>query len=426
MSTIFAVSSGAPPAAIAVLRLSGPAAMRAAALLAGSLPAPRRAAVRRLRDPRSGVPLDDALLLVFPGPASATGEDLVELHLHGGRAVVRAVSDALYAVEGVRPAEPGEFARRALENGRIDLTAAEGLSDLLSAETELQRRAALRSAEGGVRRHADEWTRHVLALAAQVEAVLDHDDEDDVAVDPGLVAAAAAALADEIEAAIARPPVERLLDGLRIVLAGPPNAGKSTLLNALAERDAAITSDIAGTTRDRLEVPVQRDGFAYIFIDTAGLTDTPGDRIEAIGVDRAQEALATADLILWLGDTPPVDPERSLWLYPQADVEGRGVAPLGRMALSARTGAGLDALWRAIGARAATLVPPRDEVAFNQRQRALFAEAARALRAATEESDWLLVAERFRAALRAFDRVTGRANVEAMLDTLFARFCIGK
>lgn len=423
MDTIFAVSSGAPPAAIAILRVSGRQAFEMVRKVAGTPPAPRRATLRSLRSP-DGELLDRALVLVFPGPDSATGEDLAELHLHGGRAVVRAVEGALESL-GLRRAEPGEFTRRALANGRIDLSEAEGLGDLLMAETEAQRRAAIRAAEGGVRREVEGWAARLLGIAAHAEALLDHSDEDDVAGERDALPALrrqAEALAAEIEAVAARPPVERLRDGLRVVLAGPPNAGKSTLLNAMAGRDAAIVSPLAGTTRDRIEAPVMRDGLAYVLTDTAGLSDAPGDAIEAIGVDRARAALAEADLILWLGDDSP--PAGAIHVHARADEPGRGAG--GDVAVSARTGAGMDALWALLAGRARALLPPADQLALNRRQRDLAAAAGQALRAAAGEHDLLLFAEHLRSARRAFDAITGRAGVEAMLDALFARFCIGK
>ncbi|RYD59727.1 MAG: tRNA uridine-5-carboxymethylaminomethyl(34) synthesis GTPase MnmE [Sphingomonadales bacterium] len=427
--TIFAVSSGAPPAAIAIMRLSGAGAFEAVRRLAGDVPTPRVAALRALRDPHDGELLDRALVLIFPGPGSATGEDLAELHLHGGRAVVRAVEAALGALPGLRPAEPGEFTRRALANGRIDLSEAEGLGDLLMAETEGQRRAAIRSAEGAVRREVEGWTTRALMLSAQVEALLDHGDEDDVASGPDPLPAirrVAAALSGEIGAVASRPPVERLRDGLRVVLAGPPNAGKSTLLNALAERDAAIVSPIAGTTRDRIEAPVVRGGVAYLLTDTAGITATPGDAIEAIGVTRAQDALAAADILLWLGDDPAPEHPAVLWLHARADDPERVGNPRADVAISAKTGSGVDALWNAMERVSRTLLPPPDLVALNARQRDLCLSAAQALASIAGEGDLLLIAEQLRSALRAFDAITGKAGVEAMLDSLFGRFCIGK
>jgi tRNA modification GTPase len=427
--TIFALSSGAPPAGIAVIRISGPDAFAAVTRLAGSLPQPRRASLRTLR--HQGEALDRALVLVFPGPATATGEDLAELHLHGGRAVVRAVEAALATMAGLRGAEPGEFTRRALEHGRIDLTEAEGLGDLLAAETEMQRRTALRSAEGGVRARIESWAARTLQLSALVEAMLDHGDEEDVAREGDVIASVqrdAASLAEEIAALVAQPPVERIRDGIRVVLAGSPNAGKSTLLNALVGREAAIVSPLAGTTRDRIEVPVMRGGIAYLLTDTAGLHAAPADMVEEIGIARAQDAIAAADIILWLDDAPLPDGFTTLphvLLHPRADAAGRGASDA-RLAVSAHTGQGLDQLWEQVAQLAATLLPPADTIALNARQRALAEQALSGLRNASEQMDLLLLAEDLRTALRAFHRVTGAADVEAMLDALFGRFCIGK
>lgn len=429
MDTIFAVSSGAPPAAIAVLRVSGMRAFDAVRALAGDLPAPRRAALRALRDPADGELLDRALVLLFPGPNSASGEDLAELHLHGGRATVRAVEAALGAMAGLRPAEPGEFTRRALRNGRLDLSEAEGLGDLLMAETEAQRRIAVRSAEGAVRRQVEDWSRRLLSLAAQVEAELDHSDEEDVAQGVESLAQlhlAASTLSNEIAEVTARPPVERLRDGLRVVLAGPPNAGKSSLLNAMIERDAAIVSPIAGTTRDRIEAPVVRGGVAWLLIDTAGLAGATADPIEAIGIDRARAALEEADIVLWLGDEAPPAHRALLWLHARADLPGRDAGSGKDLAVSASTGAGLDLLWTRLEVLAAELLPAQDTLALNRRQRDLAASAGHALAHAAAQQDLLLLAEELRTARRALDAITGKASVEAMLDALFARFCIGK
>ena len=428
--TIFALSSGPPPAGIAVIRISGPDAFAAVTALAGGVPTARRASLRALR--WHGEPLDRALVLTFPGPATATGEDLAELHLHGGRAVVRAVESALAAIPGLRGAEPGEFTRRALANGRIDLTEAEGLGDLLAAESEMQRRTALRAAEGNVRARIEEWASRTLRLSALVEAMLDHGDEDDVAGEGDVLATVqrdASALAAEIEAVAAQPPVERIRDGIRIVLAGQPNAGKSTLLNALAGREAAIVSPLAGTTRDRIEVPVMRDGIAYLLTDTAGLHAAPADIVEEIGIARARSAIESADLVLWLDDIAPpatVSGAPHLLIHPRADAVGREAGARDRLSVSAETGHGVEALWGAIAARATELLPPADSVALNLRQRELATRAADALRRAAAQNELLLAAEELRTALRAFHRVTGAADVEAMLDALFGRFCIGK
>ncbi|MGN6620145.1 MAG: tRNA uridine-5-carboxymethylaminomethyl(34) synthesis GTPase MnmE [Sphingomonas sp.] len=430
MDTIFAVSSGAPPAAIAVLRISGPAAMTSAAALTGTLPAARRAGLRTLRDPTDRAVLDSALVLVFPGPNSATGEDLVEFHLHGGRAVVAAVEATLARQPGLRAAGPGEFTRRALTAGRIDLAEAEGLGDLLMAETESQRRAAIASVEGAVGRRMAEWNARLLDLAARVEALLDFADEEDVGDQEGAIApvlSAIASLGDAIGATLANPPVERLRDGIRVVLAGAPNAGKSTLLNALVERDAAIVSPIAGTTRDRIEASVVRDGIAYVFTDTAGLADATDDPIERIGVDRARQAIDAADIVLLLDDTIAPGAATVIRVHARADLPGREVGSAGADAVvSAMTGDGVAALWRAIADRSRLLLPRLDQLVLNRRQRDECAAALAALRDAAGEDDMLIVAEHLRRARGALDRVTGASDTEAMLDALFGRFCIGK
>jgi tRNA modification GTPase len=426
MSTIFAPSSGLPPAAIAVIRISGPQAFAAARALAGDLPVPREARLRTLRDPASGDHLDSALVLVFLAPSTATGEDLVELHVHGGRAVVAAVEAALGRQPGLRRAEPGEFTRRALTNGRIDLAEAEGLGDLLSAETELQRRAALAMADGTLSRQIAGWRRALLGLAARLEASLDFSDEADV--DSVLlegIRTEARAVASAIAAALDVPAVDRLRDGIRVVLAGPPNSGKSTLLNALARREAAIVSPIAGTTRDRIEVPVSRGGIPFVLTDTAGLRDSTGDAIEAIGIDRASQAIAGADLVLWLGDdAPPAD--RMLWLHARADASGRESMPEGAvLAVSAETGVGVATLWDLLVSRSSTLIPGATDMALNQRQRGHCQEALEALRD-LGAPDELVVADALRRANVALARITGDTGIEAMLDALFGKFCIGK
>lgn len=423
--TIFALASGAPPAAIAVVRISGSGAFGAAAALGGLGLIPRRALLRRLRDPATGEQLDRALVLAFPGPRSATGEDVVELHLHGGRAVIGAVLAALGALPGLRGAEPGEFTRRALVNGRIDLAEAEGLGDLLAAQTERQRRAALFGAEGALSKMVRDWAGELLGIAAQVEAALDFADEEDVAHGGAVdLPSAAAALAAKMKVVLDQPPVERLRDGVRVVLAGPPNAGKSTLLNCLAGREAAIVSPIPGTTRDVIEAPVVRDGIAYVLSDTAGLVAASDDPIEVIGVARARDLMTRADIVLWLGDDRPSASDW-LWLYPRADRRDPCM-DAARLSVSAASGEGITALWQAIAARSAMLLPREDAPTLNARQRELCAVARDALSAVTAQTDLVLVAEHLRAARRALDAITGAVGVEAMLDALFARFCIGK
>ncbi|MCK8457830.1 tRNA uridine-5-carboxymethylaminomethyl(34) synthesis GTPase MnmE [Sphingomonas faeni] len=425
MKTIFAVSSGRPPAAIAVVRVSGPQAFAAAEALAGPLPAARHASLRGLRD-ADGALLDRALVIVFPGPKTATGEDLVELHCHGGRAVIAAVERSLSAQSGLRPAEPGEFTRRALANGRIDLTEAEGLADLLEAETEGQRVAAMTAAEGRVSQAVRNWMDSVAMLSARIEAMLDFADEDDVASDTAAFDAIVAdidALAAEIGAVVDAPPVERLKDGLRVVIGGPPNSGKSTLLNLLGERDAAIVSPISGTTRDRIEVPVIRDGVAYVLTDTAGLIDTL-DPIEAIGVTRAGDALAAADIVLWLADVPPPRAD-ALWIHARADLPGRGAIPAGRALAIAQTDrSSLDRLWAEVHLRAMTMLPRGDRIALKQHQRKQCALAVEALQ--SRSADPLIVAEHLRQARAILAGVLGLDATGQMLDALFGRFCIGK
>ncbi|WP_239018230.1 tRNA uridine-5-carboxymethylaminomethyl(34) synthesis GTPase MnmE [Sphingomonas flavalba] len=429
--TIFALSSGAPPAAIAVVRVSGPGAVAAAVALTGQRPEPRRARLARIADPDSGLPIDRGLLLFFPGPRSVTGEDLVEFHLHGGRAVIAAVERALATLPGLRPARAGEFTWRAFQNGKTDLIAVEGLSDLLRAETEAQRRRALAVAEGGLTARIDGWQKEILIAGALIESRLDFSDEDDVdAVDTEpMVHARLSALQAALAAQLARPPAERLRDGLSVVIAGPPNAGKSTLLNRLVEREAAIVSAIAGTTRDLIEVPVVLGGVAYRLTDTAGLRAGGDDPIERIGIDRAAAAIADADIVLWLGDGPPADGEQGqalLHLHPRADLPGRAEAPPGRLALSAATGGGIAELIAAMGEVATTLLPRADELALSRRQREAVATVAEHVVAALTLDDDLLRAEHLRLARACFDALTGRAGTEDMLDALFGTFCIGK
>jgi tRNA modification GTPase len=424
-TTIFALSSGAAPAAIGVIRVSGPEAGAALSALAGRLPAPRRASVARLCD-GGGTLLDEALVIWFPGPATATGEDLAELHCHGGRAVIAAVEAALAALPGLRRAEPGEFTRRAFAHGRIDLAEAEGLADLLAAETELARAAALANAGGALSRQAGEWRTRVLALSAEVEGVLDFADEEDASALPECFTWNIAALAGEIEAWLARPRAERLGEGFRVVLAGPPNAGKSTLFNALTESEAAITSPMAGTTRDVIERAVALAGVPFTFVDTAGLRDgDEAEPIEAIGIARAEAELLRADLVLWLGPEG-AGPVGGWEIAAQADRAGFIPRPVARFTVSALTGAGLAALRDALIAAARRALPRPGEAALNARQHARLSEAAAALAAAGALGDPLLIAEELRRARLAFDRLVGCATTEDMLDTLFGRFCIGK
>ena len=426
MDTISALSSGTPPAAISIIRISGPRAFAISRAMVGTLPAPRQAALRAVRD-ENGDLLDRALVLCFPCPASATGEDLVELHCHGGWAVGDAVLRCL-ADHGVRPAVAGEFTRRALLNGRIDLAQAEGLADLLSAETEHQRRAALGAAEGDVGRAVKRWIERIALLSACAEALLDFAEEGDVAVEEedraiARIAMDARALGHEIADVAAQPTVERLRDGIGVVLAGPPNSGKSTLLNALTQREAAIDTPIAGTTRDRIDVPVSRNGVAYVLSDTAGLTTTK-DLVERIGVDRAHAAIDHADLVIWTGDEDT--PDGALWIRSRADLPDRAGLKTGMvLAVSAREPATLTALWAEIERRAIALLPRPDSVALNRRQHDLCVQARDAL-CGIQHHDSLLVAEHLRLAHSHLAAISGADHTEQMLTALFARFCIGK
>ena len=344
--TIFALSSGRPPAAVSVIRVSGPLAHEAGRQLAGSLPKARSAALRTLRS-QSGDLLDDALVLRFDGPSSSTGEDIVELQCHGGRAVVDAVLSALGSIRGLRSAKPGEFTRRAFENGRIDLTEAEGLADLVEAETETQRKAALAMAEGGLRQQVEKWQRSMLELSARAEAAIDYVGDDEVATDENL-RQDCATLAAELQAWLGRPRTEPLKDGIRVVVAGPPNVGKSSLINAIAGQERAIVTEIAGTTRDHIDVPLALDGIPILLTDTAGLRETD-DQVEAIGVARTQSLVQVADILLWLGEsTDAPEHPRLVRVHARADLPGRESPPAGWIAVSSATGEGLNHLLAAV------------------------------------------------------------------------------
>lgn len=424
MNTIFALSSGAPPAAIAVVRISGPQAGTALACLSGRpVPAARMAVLRTLRG-SGGERLDQALVLYFPAPATATGEDLVELHCHGGRAIVASVEGALTAL-GCRRAEPGEFTRRAFQNGRIDLAQAEGLADLLAADTELQRRAALDLVEGRFSAQIARWRDAVLRLSAFVEASLDFADDDGAGILPPDFNAGLQALADELGEWLARPRSERLKDGIRVVIAGPPNAGKSTLFNALLEEDAAIISPEAGTTRDALERYVAIAGVPFTLIDTAGLREEGAGEIELIGIARARAHIAVADIVLWLGPEGQ-GPDGGWEIDSRVDADDHIAKQQADYRVSGHTREGLDNLTAALVSEARKLLPQPGQLAINDRQAQLIEEAHGALSQATAAADELVIGEHLRQVRLAFDRLLGRTATEDMLDTLFSRFCIGK
>lgn len=423
-ATIFAVSSGASPAAIAVIRISGPKAGAALNELCGRQFEPRRASLAKLKDD-NGALLDEALVLWFPGSNTATGEDLAELHCHGGRAVIAAIERALSSIDGLRTAEPGEFTRRAFVNGRIDLAEAEGLADLLSAETELQRATAVASASGTLSSKFESWRSEVLRLSAQVEAALDFSDEDDVSELPEGFTWNIKRLEEEIAGWLDRPRSEKLGEGFRVVLAGPPNSGKSTLFNALVDSEAAITSPIAGTTRDVIERSVAIQGVPFSFVDTAGLRESGAEDIEAIGIDRAKGELAKADLVLWLGDEGQ-GPDGAWEIGARHDADDYIAKSEPVAVVSAKTGEGISDLKTRLLDAAREALPNPGEAALNARQHSRLAEAVEALSVAKGLTDLLLVGEELRRGRLAFDRLIGRATTEDMLDALFGRFCIGK
>lgn len=424
MDTIFALSSGAPPAGIAVIRISGPAAADALVALCGRLPAPRKASRAWLTD-AAGNPLDDGLILFFPGPRSATGEDLAELHLHGGRAVVAAVEVALAKLPGLRRAAPGEFTRRAFANGRMDLAQAEGLADLLAAETELQRRAAIGQAGGQLSRKVEGWREQVLHLSAMVEASLDFADDDDVDELPPGFQSELNSLARDLAEALAQPSAEPLREGFRVALAGPPNAGKSTLFNALLESDAAITAPLAGTTRDVLVQPVALGGVPFSLVDMAGLRESGADSIEAQGIARATGEIARADLVLWLG-AEGAGPEDCWEIAAQCDRADQPHKANPHHRISAQTGEGMAHLRQALIDHAGNRMPKPGDLALNRRQRGLVEQANDALGAALLVHDPLILAECLRLTRLGFDALLGRTSTEDVLDALFGRFCIGK
>lgn len=420
--TIVALSSGRPPAAIAIVRTSGPGSFAAAAAVAGSLPEPRKAALRRLVDPGDGTLIDEAVILRFDAPNSSTGENIVEYQCHGGRATVDALIAVLARQSGLRLAKPGEFTRRALANGRIDLTQAEGLADLLTAETELQRRSAIARAGGAFRQRLDDWRERLLALSAHTEVAIDYADEED-GQESAVISDELRLFAEELGEVVSGPRVEPLRDGIRVVIAGPPNAGKSSLLNALAQGEKAIVTHIPGTTRDIIEVPVAIGGVPFVLVDTAGLRDSD-DVVEAIGIGRARSESERADLLLWLGE-PDTAPGHDGLILVAAKADLVGAARQG-LPVSALTGEGVSKLAQALIDRSKSLLPKGDELALDRRQHDLLVEAQQALERASRLSEPVLVAEELRGARLAIDRISGRTGVENLLDSLFGRFCLGK
>ncbi len=436
--TIVAPASGAGPAAVAVIRISGPATRAVLEALCGGVPAPRHAALREIGRGEHGA-IDRGLVLWFPAPASFTGEDMAELQVHGSRAVVQAVLDAALQLDATRLAEPGEFARRAFENGKLDLTAVEGLADLIAAETEAQRRQALAQSEGSLRRLYEGWRGAVVKAQALMEAGLDFADEADVAADVSSKAnAIVVPLLNQIGAHLADRSGERLRDGLRIVIAGPPNAGKSSLMNALAKRDVAIVSAEAGTTRDVIEVHLDLGGLPVILADTAGIRAGIG-AVEGEGIRRALARAEDADLVLWVVDaTDPVwDPpaplrtKASIFALNKRDIAPQYAHSAGArdcVPISAKTGAGLDDLVAALEAVARAEIGGLGQAAITRtRHRVELVSARDALqRFVNHDLAPELQAEELRIAARHLGRLTGLIDVEEVLGAIFAEFCIGK
>lgn len=440
--TIFALATAPGRAGVAVVRVSGPASGQALCALTGkALPSPREATLTKLRDPKTGEVLDDALVLSFTAPRSFTGEDVVELHLHGGRAVVAGVVEVLSALPGLRVAEPGEFTRRAFENGKLDLTEAEAVADLVDAETSAQRRQALRQMEGALGALYDGWRDRLIRSLAHIEADIDFPDED---LPSGVSDAARPVLetlAAEIDAHLDdKGRGERLRDGLHIAIVGAPNAGKSSLLNALARREAAIVSARAGTTRDVIEVHLDLGGYPVVLADTAGLREAAADEVEEEGIRRALDRAARADVKVAVFDAtslPALDPATvalidadTVLVLNKTDVAGAEAVIVGgqaAVAVSARTGSGLPELEKRLTAFAADRLAGSGTPALTRaRHRSALEECRDALRRALNAPLPELMAEDVRLASRALGRITGRVDVEDLLDVIFRDFCIGK
>ena len=453
--TIYALSSGRPPAAIAVVRISGPRSRVALEGLIGRVPEPRKAALARVRDRATGELIDEALALWFPGPHSETGEDTAELQLHGGRAVIAAVLAALGRLDGFRLAEPGEFTRRAFENGRLDLTQVEALADLVFAETQAQRRQAFQQLRGLLSDRAEAWRRQIIEAQALVEAGIDFSDEPDV---PKNLVTRAMEIVRPLTAEITQVLAgaergERLREGLWVAITGPPNAGKSTLLNRIARREAAIVSPYAGTTRDVVEVHLDLDGYPVNLLDTAGICESAEDPVEREGMRRAREAASRADLVLWLVNAgaadalnesraadEPIAPGAARWIVVnKVDLISEEGAPKlqAKFAdrkdvyyVSAATGAGVDDLVASIARLAERIFTTDSALVTRQRQQTALAEVREALAGAMslakEVAGEELIAEQLRRAAIGLGRLTGRVDVEEILDVIFRDFCVGK
>lgn len=436
METLYALSSGALPSGVAVVRVSGPASRFAVETIAGTVPPPRHAQLRVLRDPQTGEMLDKGLVLWFPAPHSFTGEDCAEFQVHGGPAVVSAVLSALGSLEGVRMAEAGEFSRRSFENGRLDLTELEGLSDLIAAQTQAQRRQAVAQSTGRLRKQLESWRSEIIRMRAMIEAELDFADEDDV---PESAAASVWADGDSLAKRIGdlladNNRGELIRSGFEIVLLGPPNSGKSSLLNALAQREAAIVSEEAGTTRDLIEVQLDIGGYAVRLVDTAGIREAEG-AVEREGIRRARERASHADLVIWLippeaghlRPSPPaeVDPDVELLAFHSKDDSGAFQSS----GISVVRENGLSDLIHAVRERVSKRLGNGDDsIVTRRRHRECLENCVAALRAAvaSETLGIELRAEHLRSAGDELGRLTGVVDVEDLLDVIFSEFCVGK
>lgn len=435
--TIVAPASGPPPSAICIIRISGPATKRVLRRLCGKELCPRRLARVTLRETGRTVPLDEGLAVLFPGPESFTGEDVGELHVHGSRAVIDGVIEELCRLPGVRPADPGEFSRRAFANGKLDLIQAEGIADLVAAETRFQRIQAVRQVQGGLSELYDSWRCRAIECLAEAEASLDFIDEADVGSVP-LQPGKAQTLAHDITVHLDDDRRgERLREGFRVAVLGPPNSGKSSLVNLLARREAAIVSSTAGTTRDIIEVHMNLGGWPVTLADTAGIR-TSGDSIEREGIRRAVNWAKQADVTLVLGDLSTQEkpqfeftPARSVRVWNKSDLRSPLEDPRVRpddLAISCRTGSGIDLLLDALEAAVAVEGGhPEGGLALTRvRHREALKRAADALRNVQHSVSTELAAEELRAAVHALGRITGRVDVEDVLDRVFSNFCIGK
>lgn len=435
--TIFALSSGGLPSGVAVIRLSGVQAFTAAELLTGTLPEPRKAALKTIRSRNKEV-IDKGLILLFPGPNSFTGEDSVEFHLHGGRAVVQRLLDELGSLAGLRQAEAGEFSRRAFENGKADLVEMEGLADLISAETEMQRRLAMEQSFGGLSTLYNEWADRLTRARALIEAELDFADEEDV---PGSVSdqvwQSLETLAQSIRQHLKQAGQGEIIrNGLKVVIAGPPNAGKSSLMNALAGRDLAIVTEMAGTTRDILHADLDMGGYLVRLFDTAGLRET-SEVVEKEGIRRALQAAQSADILLQLGEIgDPLEPietgetTRLLRIGTKLDRHADSEAVQDyNLCISTRDGTGLDALRQLLiadlahlSAASALSLPVRKRQVAHLQAALQHLEQALALDAAGLD----IRSEHLRLSAYELGKITGRVDVEQLLDVIFSEFCIGK